>query len=276
MILLPLLPLLCLLSPGFGPASAQDTRPNNMVTVSEGEDALLPCALSSGQNIEQFDWRKDNGEEEKMEVFMYNKGSYYGQGLLGQSEQFVGRVEFFKDELKSGNASIKIKNTRLEDSGTYTCLIMNPVTSVVNIILNVGAAQVPYIETVHDEVTWRQLKCKAEGVPEPEVEWRNSDGDVLANHVPQNQNGRSHVELQLNVTRSDNYTCVVTQSSIYHQISNTMKVHIPDSSPLVPIVLTAVVTVAVVGVLLAVLHFRGILVLSCPGKGKRIYENPNS
>ncbi|XP_055016643.1 programmed cell death 1 ligand 1-like isoform X4 [Boleophthalmus pectinirostris] len=222
MTLMILLPLLCLLSPGFGPASAQDTKPNNMVTVSEGDDALLPCALSSGQNIEQFDWRNDNGEEEKMEVFMYDRGLYYGHGIRGQSEQFVGRVEFFKDELKSGNASIKIKNTRLEDSGTYTCWIMNPVRSVVNIILHVvvlkigenvpGAAQVPYIETVHDEVTWRQLKCKAEGVPEPEVEWRNSDGDVLANHVPQNQNGRSHVELQLNVTRSDNYTCVVTQS----------------------------------------------------------------
>uniref|UniRef100_A0A3B3ZTJ5 Immunoglobulin V-set domain-containing protein n=1 Tax=Periophthalmus magnuspinnatus TaxID=409849 RepID=A0A3B3ZTJ5_9GOBI len=64
-------------------------------------------------------------------VFLYKRGLYYGHGLDGQSEQFRGRVVFFKDELTSGNASIKIQNTRLEDNGTYTCVLFKPKTNEV-------------------------------------------------------------------------------------------------------------------------------------------------
>uniref|UniRef100_A0AAV2M878 Ig-like domain-containing protein n=1 Tax=Knipowitschia caucasica TaxID=637954 RepID=A0AAV2M878_KNICA len=123
-----LLPLFCLLSPAFGTVSAQDKRPVDVVTVAEGADALLPCALGSGLSVDQFDWHKDSGGEEKEEVFFYDKGSYYGHGRSEQyqSQQFRGRVEFFKERLESGNASITILNTRLEDNGTYTCVLLKP------------------------------------------------------------------------------------------------------------------------------------------------------
>uniref|UniRef100_A0A8C9Y4P4 Immunoglobulin-like beta-sandwich domain-containing protein n=1 Tax=Sander lucioperca TaxID=283035 RepID=A0A8C9Y4P4_SANLU len=59
------------------------------------------------------------------EVFLYDGGSHYNNGLDGQSEEFKGRVSHFPDELKDGNASIIIRNTTLVDSGDYTCYFPN-------------------------------------------------------------------------------------------------------------------------------------------------------
>ena len=89
------------------------------VAVEEGGDAILPCSLSTKENIEKmvFDWKKDGQKE----VFFYDKGNHYNKGRAGQDEQFKGRVSHFKDELKSGNASIIIKHTTVADSGDYTC-----------------------------------------------------------------------------------------------------------------------------------------------------------
>ncbi|KAJ0023405.1 hypothetical protein NQD34_003304 [Periophthalmus magnuspinnatus] len=166
---------------------------------------------------------------------MYKRGLYYGHGLDGQSEQFRGRVVFFKDELRSGNASIKIQNTRLEDNGTYTCVLFKPNTNEVEkeitIRLNVGAAPRPGVKQIRIENTWRLLRCKVQGRPKPEVEWRDSAGNLLSaedKHVTWSEDlsGRFYVELELNVTRSDNYTCVVTQREIHHQINNTLQVRI--------------------------------------------------
>ncbi len=93
------------------------------VTVKEGEDAVLPCSLSSKENIESklFDWKKDGQQDKRLEVFMYDGGQHYNNGLTGQDPQFKGRVSHFEEELKHGNASITIRNTKCADSGNYTC-----------------------------------------------------------------------------------------------------------------------------------------------------------
>ncbi|XP_067442296.1 CD276 antigen homolog [Thunnus thynnus] len=89
------------------------------VVAAEGSDAILPCSLSTKERITSklFDWKKDGQKE----VFMYDAGIHYNNGRSGQDEQFKGRVLHFPEELKSGNASIIIRNTRMEDSGVYTC-----------------------------------------------------------------------------------------------------------------------------------------------------------
>uniref|UniRef100_A0A8D0AFC3 Ig-like domain-containing protein n=1 Tax=Sander lucioperca TaxID=283035 RepID=A0A8D0AFC3_SANLU len=94
------------------------------IKVEGGTDVMLPCSLSTKENIESklFDWRKvaqkDDGQKK---VFLYDGGSHYNNGLDGQSEEFKGRVSHFQDELKHGNASIIIRNTKISDSGEYTC-----------------------------------------------------------------------------------------------------------------------------------------------------------
>uniref|UniRef100_A0A3P9D2L4 Ig-like domain-containing protein n=1 Tax=Maylandia zebra TaxID=106582 RepID=A0A3P9D2L4_9CICH len=80
---------------------------------------ILPCSLSSQESLvrTRFDWRKNDDRE----VFVYDAGLHYNNGLRGQDEHFRGRVSHFSDQLKFGNASIIIRNTTVADSGGYTC-----------------------------------------------------------------------------------------------------------------------------------------------------------
>ncbi|XP_078027868.1 V-set domain-containing T-cell activation inhibitor 1-like [Epinephelus lanceolatus] len=63
-----------------------------------------------------FEWKKDGLKE----VF-FRGGSHYNSNRPGQSEEFKGRVSHFPEELKHGDASITITNTKMSDSGDYTC-----------------------------------------------------------------------------------------------------------------------------------------------------------
>ncbi|XP_030275833.1 myelin-oligodendrocyte glycoprotein-like isoform X2 [Sparus aurata] len=89
------------------------------VAMKEGSDAVLPCLISTAENIVEkiFDWEKDG-----QRVFIYRLGSHSNNGHTGQDEQFRGRVSHFQDQLKKGNASIKIQNVKMADSGNYSCI----------------------------------------------------------------------------------------------------------------------------------------------------------
>ncbi|XP_035858495.1 V-set domain containing T-cell activation inhibitor 1-like [Sander lucioperca] len=139
-----LLPLLCLcLLTRSGITSAQLNRPT-VITVEGGTDVMLPCSLSTKENITSklFDWKKVAQKDDGLkEVFLYDGGSHYNNGLDGQSEEFKGRVSHFPDELKDGNASIIIRNTTLVDSGDYTCYFPNlqpPQTFYIDLVVGEG------------------------------------------------------------------------------------------------------------------------------------------
>lgn len=89
------------------------------VIVKEDGNALLSCSLNN-MNIKPmlFDWRKD---KDRLQVFMYDHGTLHNKGPPNQAEQFKGRVSHFPEELEHGNASIRIENTKVADSGNYTC-----------------------------------------------------------------------------------------------------------------------------------------------------------
>lgn len=83
-----------------------------------------------------FDWKKrgQKGEGQK-EVFLYAAGVHYNNGRAGQDEQFKRRVFHFEEELKFGNASIKVHKTKMADSGNYTCTFPNKQTSHITLVV---------------------------------------------------------------------------------------------------------------------------------------------
>ncbi|XP_042369508.1 CD276 antigen-like [Plectropomus leopardus] len=102
-----------------------DQNGSAVITVREDSDVVLPCSLATRENIELklFDWIKRATENDgQNEVFYYDGGIHYNSGRSGQSEQFKGRVSHFPEKLKHGNASIIIRNTKVTDSGNYTCV----------------------------------------------------------------------------------------------------------------------------------------------------------
>ncbi|CAJ1051169.1 CD276 antigen-like [Xyrichtys novacula] len=218
---------------------------NGPVVVKEDSDVVLPCSLSSQENIESklFDWKKDG----HMEVFMYDGGLIYGKGISGQDKQFEGRVSHFGDELKNGNASIKISKTKVSDSGNYSCIFprLQP-SQMFNIQLvvesvykdrsgeNGAASPKPCIEITEQTLQRALLQCEVQGAsPEPKLEWQDSSGkDLPAREIlPSKTGDKYQVTLQTTVTKTDHYSCVLKQDGIHHEIKAQTFVYIHGEIP---------------------------------------------
>ncbi|XP_036958156.1 butyrophilin subfamily 2 member A1-like isoform X3 [Acanthopagrus latus] len=228
-----LLVCLCLLS-----CSGDAVR----VVVEEDSDAVLPCSLSTEEDIsgKLFDWKKDGQKE----VFMYDAGVHYNNGRPGQDEQFKGRVSFYQDQLQNGDASIKITRTKMADSGTYSCDFPHrPWIQTSFIELVVGAAPKPVISILAVTKDWVLLQCEARGVPPLTVELKDGAGNILnSESTPTSETGSpSSITLNITVTKTDDYSCVATQKQFSHQVTAVIPVYIQGaaSEPYVTTVKTA-------------------------------------
>ncbi|XP_070787082.1 CD276 antigen homolog [Enoplosus armatus] len=226
-----LLPLACLcLLTRSGTTFADGNGPSVInVAVEEGSDVMLPCSFSTKKNIEKmvFDWKKDG-----LEVFLYEAGKHYNKGRAGQDELFKGRVFHFEEELKNGNASIKVQKTKMADSGNYTCTFPNEQISHIKLV--VGAAPEPYVTSLEDTKDWSLLQCVVRGAsPKPTVEWQDSAGNILPAKEPQvsERGGSYDIILQTTVSKTDRYRCVATQEEINHQIHAEISVYIHGAAP---------------------------------------------
>ncbi|XP_030275794.1 butyrophilin-like protein 1 isoform X2 [Sparus aurata] len=201
------------------------------VEVEEDSDAVLPCLISNKGSLtgNRFDWKKDGQKK----VFGYEANS--GTGLQGQDEQFKGRVSHFQDQLQNGNASIKIRRTKVADSGNYSCdfprlqprqtfiieLVVDPVLKDRTGENIPGASPKPCITILDQTKDWSLLQCEVQGAsPEPKVEWQDSSGNILPAEERQvsERGGRYYVTINTTVTKTDHYSCEVTQEEISHQI----------------------------------------------------------
>ncbi|XP_073324010.1 butyrophilin-like protein 8 [Pagrus major] len=226
-----LLPLvcLCLLSCSGETSAAGD---GVKVVMKEDSDAVLPCLISTKEDItgEVFFWKKDFQKE----VFMYDSGIHYNNGFTGQDQQFKGRVSHFQDQLKNGNASIKIQNTKMADSGNYSCIFprLQPrQTFIIELVVErllkdrsgeIPGASKPVITSLYvTKDLSLLLQCEVQGAfPKPKVEWQDSTGNILPAEEPQvsERGGRYYVTLKTTVTKTGHYRCVATQEDISHQI----------------------------------------------------------
>uniref|UniRef100_A0A665TY66 Ig-like domain-containing protein n=1 Tax=Echeneis naucrates TaxID=173247 RepID=A0A665TY66_ECHNA len=186
--------------------------PGPEITVIEGHDVTLPCSISEDITAERFDWRADGQKE----VYVYEGGLSSSKDLSGQHEQFKGRVSHFPGGLKDGNASIKISNTKVSDSGKYSCEFRR--ADWFDLLL--GAALRPFIRTLGESQDGVQLQCEVLGAsPKPEVQWKDREGNILPAEEPKisERGGSYDITLQIKVTKTGYYRCVSTQQSIRHQ-----------------------------------------------------------
>ncbi|XP_068584204.1 CD276 antigen homolog [Cebidichthys violaceus] len=212
-----------------------DGQGPEVIKVKQDSDVILPCSLSNKQNIVKafFHWKKVAQKDQRQkEVFFYNAGTHYNNGEPGQSEEFKGRVSHFEDQLKYGNASIIIRNTKMADSGNYTCVfpyLQPPQTFYIELV---GVAPEPIVKILDFPKEWSLLQCEAHGNPQPEVKWQDSDGNKLPAEEPQvsERGGSFYVRLNITVTKTDRYHCVATQKTISHQIHTETPVHISGAA----------------------------------------------
>ncbi|CAK6978184.1 hemicentin-1-like isoform X8 [Scomber scombrus] len=240
-----------------------------VITVDEGSDVILPCSLSR-QDItnKMFEWKKGGRQ-----VFLYDDEDHSNIVNTGQDQQFKGRVEHFPDELKSGDASIIIKDTKVTDSGEYICEFpnLNP-RQIFQMKLDVVAVEAPQpsVKILDQTKFSAELQCEVGGAfPKPELHWEDGAGNKLLARDPQvTERGRRYdIILKTTVTKTDIYRCVVTQKEINHQTHDDIHVHITGytAGDIAGIFIAAVV--GVVGLVFAV-FIRMYRIISFFIKGK--------
>ncbi|XP_047427962.1 butyrophilin-like protein 1 isoform X6 [Mugil cephalus] len=204
-----------------------DVQGSEVIRVSEGGDVILPCSLSTKESVVQkfIVWRKDG---QKKNVFIYDAGLHHGNGLSGQDDQFRGRVSHFPEQMRFGNASIRIINTTTTDTGDYTCDFPQRNGGLTfNMTLVVVPKPIVTMSKVTDSGV--QLKCEVQGAfPKPELRWQNCDGNILDAEEAEisERDGRYHITLQTTVTSTTTtcFQCVVQQKDLNHETGSTITV----------------------------------------------------
>ncbi len=92
------------------------------------EDVVLDCRFLSNSGNEKFSdvsitWLKDS-----VSGVVYEYKNKAAQ-LQGQNTQFRNRAQLFSDAISVGNASLLLRNVKLEDEGVYRCSVNAPKVS---------------------------------------------------------------------------------------------------------------------------------------------------
>ncbi|XP_051803899.1 CD276 antigen-like [Acanthochromis polyacanthus] len=187
------------------------------VVARVGEDVVLPCSLGP-KNIGPalFDWTKD-----QQNVFLYDGGVHYNNGLHGQDPQFKGRVSHFPDKLKNGDASIIIRNIQLSDSGSYSCYfpLLNHQRFYIELFVGASAKlRIMILQITEDRAL---LQCEVrEAFPGLQISWIDSNGTILPATEKLEDSDDLHyppaLTLQTNVTKTGIFRCRVTQQELNH------------------------------------------------------------
>ncbi|MEQ2267468.1 hypothetical protein XENORESO_006505 [Xenotaenia resolanae] len=215
---------LCLLT--FTGKAFGDKPDSTPITSKEGQNVILPCSFSTTLTNKIIDWKKDGKD-----VLLYENGRV---DPSSQDEQFKDRVSHFPDKVKSGNASITIKQAKVSDSGSYTCLYLNEngrEEERQQIELTVGAYAKPVVTSPSITGDWALLRCEVlDASPKPTVVWYDSEGNNVSDIEPKvsGEGGHYNIILETKVTKTDNYTCVATQKELHHQSNKTTSVSIRE------------------------------------------------
>ena len=85
-----------------------------------GEDLVLPCFIKPSISDEDIvvEWTRLHLDDRLVHLY-----ADYEDRNYEQMESYRGRTALFKEELRKGNASLKVSALRLSDDGAYSCLI---------------------------------------------------------------------------------------------------------------------------------------------------------
>lgn len=99
------------------------------IVAAVGDDVILPCYVEPPFNVEELMvdwWRPDIPPDPTDHLSQYKYVHHYYEKRNVEDmkmSSYAGRTSLFEDELKNGNASLKITNVKLSDQGRYRCVV---------------------------------------------------------------------------------------------------------------------------------------------------------
>ncbi|CAM5122647.1 unnamed protein product [Natator depressus] len=148
------------------------------VTGIVGQDVVLPCQISTGTqpNNMEVQWKKII--QAPIET-VHEYRAQPGQDVPGPNYQ--GRTMLLKDGFTSGTVSLKLKNVRPADGGTYSCIVKsNERSADAATELKIAAVASVSIDVLGPQDQGIELACRSTGwFPSPELHWVTKNGQDL-------------------------------------------------------------------------------------------------
>ncbi|XP_028619903.1 programmed cell death 1 ligand 1 isoform X2 [Grammomys surdaster] len=187
------------------------TAPKDLYVVEYGSNVTIECRFPVEQELDLLAlvvyWEKEDEQ-----VIQFVEGE---EDLKYQHSSFRGRASLPKEQLLKGNAALQITDVKLRDAGVYCCMISYGGADYKRITVKVDA---PYRKinqriSVDPATSEHELICQAEGYPEAEVTWTNSDRQSLSGKktvtTSQTEEKLLNVtsSLRVNTTANDVFYC---------------------------------------------------------------------
>ncbi|XP_058624312.1 butyrophilin subfamily 1 member A1-like [Onychostoma macrolepis] len=167
-----------------------------------GEDVILPCSVKSSISVVDMrvEWFRSDMKVNQL-VHLYED---HVDRNTDQIQSYRGRTKLDHQELKRGEASLKLSSVRVSDEGLYKCFIQSRSwfdDATVNV--SVEAIGRPPVITVDgfDHSGGLHLQCESEGwYPEPDLEWLNSEGVRLSSETTEKHRNTDRFSAKHTVT----------------------------------------------------------------------------
>ncbi|XP_073669892.1 butyrophilin subfamily 1 member A1-like isoform X2 [Paramisgurnus dabryanus] len=178
-----------------------------------GEDVILPCSLKpniSAVNM-RVEWFRVDLKDSVVHLYEDHEDKN-----TKQLQSYRGRTEVFKDELQTGNTSLKLSRVQISDEGLYKCFIQSKTWyDDITVNLRVEVVGSPPLITVDgfDVSGGLHLQCETKGwYPEPELVWLDSEGVTLTSENTERQRETDGFRVKHMITvynRDSKYHCRV-------------------------------------------------------------------
>ncbi|XP_053196196.1 uncharacterized protein LOC128380411 [Scomber japonicus] len=231
-----------------------EAKPNKYTSELGGEVVMkcrfdpVPSDPLTGLKVYWY-WTMDNFPDRK--VYVMDNGE---KDLSLPDVDFQGRVKFSTEELQNGWAVLQLSRLKINDSGTYQCLIDTALgTDYKKMTLSVTApykAVTKHIQEVaeQDELL---LTCQSEGYPESTVVWQDGQGqNIIPNTTfvsTPDQLIKVTSQIRIRSLEKNNYTCRFTNDG------HSATFHIPDDIPNHPVKNDALIVALIIGLILLII-----------------------
>ncbi|XP_062375301.1 butyrophilin-like protein 2 [Sardina pilchardus] len=198
------------------PPRSSDVKVVGPLYANVGEDLVLPCSVKPSGNAEGItvEWTRAG----RM-VHQYKDGTDI---YTNQMASYKGRTSLSKKELKKGNASLLLRQLRVEDIGGYTCKTESKEYALVIVVVKVVGSQ-PVITLDKVDGEGFSLLCQSDGwIPNPAVDWLDGEGRRL----PSNNEGSFYdhltVKQRMDVDKLKKNSTFICRVSGEDQMKETM------------------------------------------------------
>ncbi|KAL0970565.1 hypothetical protein UPYG_G00243800 [Umbra pygmaea] len=234
--------------------------PSDPITADAGDDIILPCYLKPNISAEDMkvQWFRvrHNILEPGTLVHLYEDGRDQNED---QILSYKGRTALFKEEMKKGNTSLKLRHVHGYDDGFYQCLVQSKSwyeeARIQLQVKAVGSQPVVSIEGHRDG--GMGLLCESKGwSPEPELEWLDSKGVSLSSgstETHRDPEGFYTVRLNVVVKETDSFICRLRQTHL--RVLMDTEIHVPGElfDHTIPLTVSICVIVSVLATALLVI-----------------------